>query len=58
MSVKSFLDSVNLAFGSGSSVFVSHLSGKTTDDFVADLTVGLRLRTGHLKVRFLFLNNI
>ncbi|GAM91359.1 hypothetical protein ANO11243_094080 [Dothideomycetidae sp. 11243] len=29
------------------SVFVSHRSGETTDDFIADLTVGLR--TGHLK---------
>ena len=28
-------------------VFVSHRSGETTDDFIADLTVGLR--TGHLK---------
>jgi enolase len=28
-------------------VFVSHRSGETTDDFIADLTVGLQ--TGHLK---------
>lgn len=28
-------------------MFVSHRSGETTDDFIADLTVGLR--TGHLK---------
>ena len=31
----------------GWSVFVSHRSGETTDDFIADLTVGLK--TGHLK---------
>ena len=31
----------------GWNVFVSHRSGETTDDFIADLTVGLR--TGHLK---------
>jgi enolase len=37
----------NLAFASGWGVFVSHRSGETTDDFIADLTVGLR--TGHLK---------
>ncbi|KAK4228105.1 enolase [Podospora fimiseda] len=30
-----------------SAVFVSHRSGETTDDFIADLTVGLG--TGHLK---------
>jgi enolase len=28
-------------------VFVSHRSGETTDDFIADLTVGVQ--TGHLK---------
>lgn len=28
-------------------MFVSHRSGETTDDFIADLTVALR--TGHLK---------
>lgn len=28
-------------------VFVSHRSGETTDDFIADLTVGLG--TGHIK---------
>ena len=28
-------------------MFVSHRSGETTDDFIADLTVGLG--TGHLK---------
>ena len=37
----------NLAFSYGWGVFVSHRSGETTDDFIADLTVGLR--TGHLK---------
>ncbi len=31
----------------GWSVFVSHRSGETTDDFIADLTVGIR--AGHLK---------
>ncbi|MCJ1404992.1 hypothetical protein MMC11_008218 [Xylographa trunciseda] len=36
-----------LAFSYGWSVFVSHRSGETTDDFIADLTVGLG--TGHLK---------
>jgi len=36
-----------MAFGLGWGVFVSHRSGETTDDFIADLTVGLR--TGHLK---------
>lgn len=37
----------NMAFGLGWGVFVSHRSGETTDDFIADITVGLR--TGHLK---------
>jgi len=37
----------NLAFSEDWAVFVSHRSGETTDDFIADLTVGLR--TGHLK---------
>lgn len=36
-----------VAFSFGWSVFVSHRSGETTDDFIADLTVGLG--TGHLK---------
>jgi enolase len=31
----------------GWDVFVSHRSGETTDDFIADLVVGLQ--TGHLK---------
>jgi enolase len=35
------------AYSLGWNVFVSHRSGETTDDFIADLTVGLR--TGHLK---------
>ncbi|CAD0016502.1 unnamed protein product [Aureobasidium pullulans] len=35
------------AYAAEWSVFVSHRSGETTDDFIADLTVGLR--TGHLK---------
>lgn len=41
------LHAANVAYGAGWSVFVSHRSGETTDDFIADLTVGLR--TGHLK---------
>lgn len=36
-----------MAFSYGWGVFVSHRSGETTDDFIADLAVGLR--TGHLK---------
>ncbi len=36
-----------MAFSLGWNVFVSHRSGETTDDFIADLTVGLG--TGHLK---------
>ncbi|KAK5172024.1 uncharacterized protein LTR77_003661 [Saxophila tyrrhenica] len=35
------------AFSYDWSVFVSHRSGETTDDFIADLTVGVR--AGHLK---------
>jgi enolase len=41
------INAANLAFSYGWGVFVSHRSGETTDDFIADLTVGLR--TGHLK---------
>jgi len=41
------LRSANLATSFGWSIFVSHRSGETTDDFIADLTVGLG--TGHLK---------
>jgi enolase len=36
-----------MAFSLGWNVFVSHRSGETTDDFIADLAVGLG--TGHLK---------
>ena len=36
-----------MAYSFGWNVFVSHRSGETTDDFIADLVVGLR--TGHLK---------
>jgi enolase len=36
-----------MVFALGWSVFVSHRSGETTDDFIADLTVDLQ--TGHLK---------
>ena len=42
-----FLDRAKEAYADHWSVFVSHRSGETTDDFIADLTVGLR--TGHLK---------
>lgn len=41
------LHSAKQAYAAGWAVFVSHRSGETTDDFIADLTVGLR--TGHLK---------
>jgi len=41
------LTAAKTAFSLGWSVFVSHRSGETTDDFIADLTVGLG--TGHLK---------
>ncbi|KAK0656198.1 Enolase, C-terminal TIM barrel domain-containing protein [Cercophora newfieldiana] len=41
------IEAANLAFSFGWSVFVSHRSGETTDDFIADLTIGLG--TGHLK---------
>jgi enolase len=36
-----------MAFALGWSVFVSHRSGETADDFIADLTVGLQ--TGPLR---------
>lgn len=39
--------SAKLAYSLGWSVFVSHRSGETTDDFIADLTVALG--AGHLK---------
>jgi enolase len=35
------------AFSNGWNIFVSHRSGETTDDFIADLTVGLQC--DHLK---------
>ncbi|KAF2251781.1 enolase [Trematosphaeria pertusa] len=41
------IEAANLAFSLGWGVFVSHRSGETTDDFIADITVGLG--TGHLK---------
>ncbi|RYN88519.1 Enolase 1, chloroplastic [Alternaria tenuissima] len=41
------IDAAKQAYSYGWSVFVSHRSGETTDDFIADLTVGLG--TGHLK---------
>ncbi|KAL2066272.1 hypothetical protein VTL71DRAFT_2343 [Oculimacula yallundae] len=41
------MEAAKLAFSLGWSVFVSHRSGETTDDFIADLTVALG--TGHLK---------
>lgn len=41
------IDAANRAYDCGWSVFVSHRSGETTDDFIADLTVALG--TGHLK---------
>jgi len=37
----------NLAYSFDWGVFVSHRSGETTDDFIADLVIGLR--TGHIK---------
>jgi len=39
--------SAQTAYSYGWRVFVSHRSGETTDDFIADLTVGLC--SGHLK---------
>lgn len=41
------IDAACYAYKLGWSVFVSHRSGETTDDFIADLTVALG--TGHLK---------
>lgn len=41
------IHSAKYAFKLGWSVFVSHRSGETTDDFIADLVVGLG--TGHIK---------
>ncbi|KAF5013163.1 hypothetical protein FDECE_827 [Fusarium decemcellulare] len=45
--VSEAIEAANYATSLGWGVFVSHRSGETTDDFIADLTVGLR--TGHLK---------
>ncbi|TPX15961.1 uncharacterized protein E0L32_000295 [Thyridium curvatum] len=45
--VSEAIEAANLAFSLGWGVFVSHRSGETTDDFIADLTVALG--TGHLK---------
>ena len=39
--------SANQAYSYGWSVFVSHRSGETTDDMIADLTVGIN--AAHLK---------
>lgn len=41
------VDRANLAYSYNWGVFVSHRSGETTYDFIADLVVGLR--TGHIK---------
>ncbi|GIK07245.1 hypothetical protein Aspvir_002903 [Aspergillus viridinutans] len=41
------LEAARTAFNYGWRVFVSHRSGETTDDFIADLSVALS--TGHLK---------
>ncbi|KAJ5443479.1 uncharacterized protein N7458_007351 [Penicillium daleae] len=41
------IEAANLAYSYNWGVFVSHRSGETTDDFIADLVVGLR--TGHIK---------
>ncbi|KAJ5392056.1 hypothetical protein N7509_007546 [Penicillium cosmopolitanum] len=41
------IEGANLAYSYDWGVFVSHRSGEMTDDFIADLAVGLR--TGHLK---------
>jgi len=41
------LEATQLAYRSGWSVFVSHRSGETTDDFIPDLVVGVQ--AGHIK---------
>ncbi|KAE8341150.1 hypothetical protein BDV24DRAFT_174829 [Aspergillus arachidicola] len=41
------IEEANLAYSFGWSVFVSHRSGDTTDDFIADMVVALE--TGHIK---------
>jgi len=45
--VSEAITAARTAYSAGWSVFVSHRSGETTDDFIADLTVGIR--AGHLK---------
>ncbi|KAK8872363.1 Enolase [Apiospora arundinis] len=45
--VSEAIEANNMCAQLGWNVFVSHRSGETTDDFIADLTVGLR--AGHLK---------
>jgi enolase len=50
-----------MAFALGWSVFVSHRSGETADDFIADLTVGLQtgpLRRAHHAVESEWSNTI
>ena len=42
-----FDQAVSLATAANWAVFTSHRSGKTADDFIADLTVGLA--SGHMK---------
>lgn len=46
-SISEAIDAATRAYELGWAVFVSHRSGETTDDFIADLTVGLG--AGHLK---------
>jgi enolase len=46
-SLSESIDAAQLAFRNGYSVMVSHRSGETEDDFIADLTVALN--TGQLK---------
>ena len=45
--VSESIEAYKLCIEQGWGVFVSHRSGETPDDFIADLTVGLG--TGHLK---------
>lgn len=46
-SVTESIEAVKLAKSAGWGVLTSHRSGETTDDFIADITVGLS--TGHIK---------
>jgi len=46
-SISEAIGAARLAYSAGWKVFVSHRSGETTDDFIADLTVGIG--SGHLK---------